>query len=167
MGVHCDNCYAHNEGFPCIKCGWQPGNAVGPSPFDTTPTAPNDECMTCQGRGYIWVTPARSSVREREQCSDCTGTPTAPVQDDDAERDLRIALWNALREQGIAQERCYPIINGTVKALAARLSPTPETGLVEALRRIADITDIEADFDGFEARQIALDALSNVSLSDG
>jgi hypothetical protein len=34
--------------------------------------------------------------------------------------------------------------------------------LVEALRKIADMTDIEADFDGFEARQIATDALAKI-----
>ena len=34
--------------------------------------------------------------------------------------------------------------------------------LVEALRKIADMTDIEVDFDGFEARQIAADALAKI-----
>jgi hypothetical protein len=34
--------------------------------------------------------------------------------------------------------------------------------LVGALRKIVDMTDIEADFDGFEARQIATDALAKI-----
>jgi hypothetical protein len=36
--------------------------------------------------------------------------------------------------------------------------------LADALQRIADMTDIEADFDGFEARQIAEDALRLASV---
>jgi hypothetical protein len=39
MGVFCGGCHAHNEGFPCTKCGWKPGDPKGPSPFDAPPTS--------------------------------------------------------------------------------------------------------------------------------
>jgi hypothetical protein len=58
--------------------------------------------------------------------------------------------------------------NGTIIAEVARgkqfeanarlIATAPD--MFEALRRIAEMTDIEADFDGFEAREIAIAALA-------
>src|SRR4051812_168106 len=56
-----------------------------------------------------------------------TAPPTAPVQDDDAEW-LRQFVWHRGYENGdINQSEC-----DRLEAIASRLSPTPETGLVEA-----------------------------------
>lgn len=52
------------------------------------------------------------------------------------------------------------------KILKAAIEATHSQELVEALRRIADMTDIETDFDGFEARQIAIDALARFEGGD-
>lgn len=45
----------------------------------------------------------------------------ATVERETIEGKLRIALWNALRKSGVAQDACYPIINATISAL----SPSP------------------------------------------
>lgn len=39
MAVHCTSCLNATEGYPCHSCGWKPGDAVGPSPFDSIPAA--------------------------------------------------------------------------------------------------------------------------------
>jgi len=49
-------------------------------------------------------------------------------------------------------------VGNTIDALADRLQQ--QDRLREALERIAAMTDIEADFDGFEAREIASRALT-------
>jgi hypothetical protein len=50
------------------------------------------------------------------------GRPTPKAPDlsairSDAEQKLRIGVWNVLRERGMGQEACYPIIEASVKAL--------------------------------------------------
>lgn len=52
------------------------------------------------------------------------------------------------------------VSNGALDAAIAALSTPHGDALREALERIAGMTDIEADFDGFEARAIAEAALA-------
>lgn len=65
----------------------------------------------------------------------------------------------------IARLRAHaiPSLSGTPENRAAFLSAADRIEKLEAaLRRIADMTDIEADFDGFEARGIARDTLAKI-----
>jgi hypothetical protein len=92
----------------------------------------DDECPTCQGRGDVWTqSPGLPRNPQPEQCGDCYGTgrtnPTAPVQDDDAEW-LRNLAHND-------QPYFYAADRERLERIASRLSPTPETGLVEALTK--------------------------------
>lgn len=43
------------------------------------------------------------------------------------ERDIRIAVWNVLKERGVKDDACYPIIEGAVTDYRAALSPSPDT----------------------------------------
>jgi hypothetical protein len=94
----------------------------------------DDECPTCQGRGDVWTqSPGLPRNPQPEQCGDCYGTgrtnPTAPVQDDDAEWLLEQARrWDD-------DTVVHRIIRTRLERIASRLSPTPETGLVEALTK--------------------------------
>jgi hypothetical protein len=50
-----------------------------------------------------------------------------------------------------------------LEAIAAGIDAAAPSNLHEALKRIAEMTDIEADFDGFEARTIARKALGKAA----
>jgi hypothetical protein len=65
-------------------------------------------------------------------------TPTAPVQDDDAEcPSCGSKLWTEAhgRPDDLVRCKCTIVSLEWLRAIASRLSPTPETGLVEALER--------------------------------
>lgn len=62
------------------------------------------------------------------------------------ENSLRIVIWNELRRQGIAQNACYPIINGLMAALAH--SPSP-VRLETDPQEVSDAVDrVKADDEG-------------------
>jgi hypothetical protein len=99
---------------------------------------------------------------------------TAPVQDDDAYRHA-VRLAEALREKHFPENanwRPLPDICGVIDQIdnmttaLSRLSPTPETGLVEALENCFSIAcdyTIPERAARSEIASIARRALSNVS----
>lgn len=74
------------------------------------------------------------------------------VPDEDSARDLEYPVaW----VQGTSAHEPEAAANARLIAAA------PE--LLEALVKIADMTDVEADFDGFQARQIARTAIAKAT----
>ncbi|KQX18371.1 MULTISPECIES: hypothetical protein [unclassified Sphingomonas] len=95
-----------------------------------------DSCEKCDDSGYIesvgggiWTGENVTTTRSICDCAcgddvrrELAGHPTPAAATGGDEGQLRIAIWNVLRKEGMSDTRCYRLINSVIENLAT-LSP--------------------------------------------